>query len=321
MPFPRTFLLSVMFAAMTATVPVLAQDNAAPSVNADSASQAGKDGEKKAGRLNWQEGPRDITLLEQAVLKLPQNYAYLEGEEARDLLRKFGNPHVDDVMGLVVGPDGNWFTTVRFEKAGYIKDDDAKDWKADELFESIKEGTEASNSFRREQGIPEMEIVGWVEKPHYDAAAHRLVWAISSKDKGSTSSADQGINYNTYALGREGYFSLNLVTGLNEIEQHKPHALKLLSALEYREGKAYKDFNASTDNVAAYGLTALIAGAAAKKVGLLAVAAAFFAKFAKVIILAGAGAFAFLGKFFKRKKDATAPVAVAASDQQPGSSS
>ena len=41
--------------------------------------------------------------------------------------------------------------TVRFEKSGYVKDDDAKDWNADDLLKSLKEGTEASNDERRQR--------------------------------------------------------------------------------------------------------------------------------------------------------------------------
>jgi uncharacterized membrane-anchored protein len=293
----HTAFLSILLTLLA--LPAAAQNNAA---SAGSASAP-----------VWLEGPRDVPLAGQGVLKLPKDYVYQDGEEARKSLRKMGNPHVDDVLGLISGGNGDWFAVVRFEKAGYIKDDDAKDWKTDDLFDSLKKGTEESNEARRKQGIAEMEIVGWVEKPHYEASTHRLVWALSSKDKGSDGS-DQGINYNTYALGREGYFSVNLVTDLKKIEQNKPHAMTLLSSLDYDAGKKYTDFNASTDKVAAYGLTALVAGVAAKKLGLLAVIAAFFLKFAKLFILAGIGLLALIGKFFGGKK---AP-AETPTDKSPG---
>ncbi len=79
----------------------------------------------------------------------------------------------------------SWFITVRYEEAGYVKDDDAKDWNADDLLKSYREGTEASNADRKKMGFPGMEIVGWAEKPAYNAATHRLVWAMSSKDRGA----------------------------------------------------------------------------------------------------------------------------------------
>ena len=61
----------------------------------------------------------------------------------------------------------------------------------------------------------------------------------------------KGINYNTYALGRDGYFSLNLLTTSTRVNTDKGAAHELLAALNYNSGKAYEDFNSATDNIAA----------------------------------------------------------------------
>jgi hypothetical protein len=75
---------------------------------------------------------------------------------------------------------------------------------------------ETNGTVRAARGFTELEIIGWVEKPTYTAATHRLVWSMSAKDKGAPADAPVGINYNTYALGREGYVSMNLLTSLNK---------------------------------------------------------------------------------------------------------
>jgi uncharacterized membrane-anchored protein len=92
------------------------------------------------------------------------------------------------------------------------------------------------------------------------------------------------------------------VTGLAELPRHKGAAQTLLAALDYKEGKRYADFDAKTDHVAEYGLAALVVGVAAKKLGFIALALAFFAKFAKVILIGLAVFGAGFLKFFKRKK-------------------
>src|SRR5262245_20764054 len=232
-------------------------------------------------------GPADIELTGQAVVRLPAGHLFVPQPQATALLNAMGNPGNDPRLQGMIFPDGDagWFMTVRYEASGYVKDDDAREWNADELLKSYREGTEASNAERVKLGVPAIEIIGWAEKPAYDAATHRLVWAMSSRDKGASAEAPRGVNYNTYALGREGYFSLNLVTGLKELPQHKPAAHTLLAALEYNGGKRYADFDAKTDHVAEYGLAALVVGVAAKKLGLIALALAFVAKFAKVILL------------------------------------
>lgn len=165
---------------------------------------------------------------------------------------------------------------------------------------------EAANEDRRAQGTPEMEIVGWVEKPTYQASSQRLVWSLESRDKGQPDSPDNGINYNTLLLGREGYVSMNLVTDKQAVDGLKPVARNLLNSLSFNSGKRYADFNPDTDHVAEYGLAALVAGVAAKKLGFLALAAAFFAKSAKVLVIGGIAALAGLRKLFGGKNNGTA---------------
>ena len=249
-------------------------------------------------------GPQDIALANQAVLHLPVGMAFVPQPQADKLLQSMGNPGTNPTLQGLVMPtsDEDWFMTVRFEDSGYVKDDDAKDWNADDLLKSYREGTEAANEERVKMGATPIEIVGWAQAPLYDVATHRLAWAMSSKEKDASDQDPRGVNYNTYALGRDGYFSMNLVTGLDELPQFKSRASDLLAALSYNDGKRYGDFNASTDHMAEYGLAALVVGVGAKKLGLLAMAGVFFAKFAKVILLG----LAFLGslatRIFRRKK-------------------
>ena len=80
--------------------------------------------------------------------------------------------------------------------------------------------------------------------------------------------------------------ALDFVTDEQRIESEKPIARDLLAKIEFRDGQRYGQFNPSTDKVAEFGLAALVGGVVAKKLGLLAVIAAFFVKFAKLSIIA-----------------------------------
>jgi uncharacterized membrane-anchored protein len=242
---------------------------------------------------------------------------FIPKAEGERLLQAMGNRGGESLAGLVFPTSGEgWFAVVRYIQEGHIADDEARDWKADELLTNLREGTEAANEDRVKRGITPMEVVGWAEPPRYDAASHRLVWSASTRDKGTTGTDGLGVNYNTYALGREGYISLNLVTALAALPKHKAEAQRLLGALEYQPGRKYTDFNASTDKVAAYGLAALVAGVAAKKLGLLALLVAFVLKFAKVIAL-GVGAVGWgVAKRFKRQP--AAPVIAASGTEVQG---
>lgn len=299
------YMLALLAALAAASVmPALAQQ-VDPKV---AEANAAWDEAAKAGTR----GPADIKLRDQATLKIPTGHFFVPATEGLRVMRAYGNsPNANTFTGLVVSMknDDMWMIVINFVKEGYIKDDDAKDWNANELLSNLREGTEEANKQRAERGFPQIEVTGWVEKPTYDAATHRLVWSMGTREKGASPQATPGVNYNTYALGRDGYFSLNLVTNLAHVDAQKPISHSTLANLSYVEGKRYQDFNASTDRVAEYGLAALIGVAAAKKLGFFAIAAAFIAKFAKVIFVVALGVGASFMKFFGRKKSDTPPPA------------
>ena len=274
----------------------------------------------EAARKVQVQGPVEVPVRDQAVLKLPAGYVFIPAPAATQLMNSMGNSTDDSLAGVIFPTDDKpWLAVVRYINEGHIKDDDAKDWNADELLKNLKEGTEAGNAERSKRGITPIEVSGWAEKPAYDVTTHRLVWSAISRAKGSASNHELGVNYNTYALGREGYISLNLVTGLAMLPQNKPAATELLAALHFNEGRRYADFNSSTDKVAAYGLATLVAGAAAKKLGLFAVILAFLAKFAKVIIVAGGAALWGIAKVFGKKREEPAPMVADTQQAEPRS--
>ncbi len=248
------------------------------------------------------DGPYTVELRDQAQLALPEGYGFVPAAEGAEVMKLMGNQTDERFIGLIFPrSEASWFVTMEYEPAGYIKDDDAKDWDADELLDSLKEGTKAANEHRERMGITPIEVTRWVETPTYDAASHRLVWSAEAKEIG-VADPDPTINYNTYVLGREGYISLNLITSSSMIEAEKPAAHELLAAVAFNEGKRYSDFDASTDKVAAYGLAALIGGVAAKKLGLFAMFGVFLAKFGKLLVVGGVAVLGGIAKFFKRGK-------------------
>ncbi|HTE42495.1 MAG TPA: DUF2167 domain-containing protein [Steroidobacteraceae bacterium] len=290
-------LAALIWSLMTLTA--FAQESAPPAEHPSKAAW-------EAAGAAMQRGPSTVTLRDQGSLQLPDGYAFIPVKEATRVMESMGNQVDGRFIGLIVPlADAPWFVTVDYEESGYIKDDDAKNWDAKELLDNLKEGTEAGNERRTSMGIPPLEVTRWIESPTYDGTSQRLVWSIEARNKG-VDDPDPTINYNTYLLGREGYFSLDLVTTAATVTTDKLAARELLAATTFNDGKRYTDFNASTDKVAAYGLAALVGGLAAKKLGLIAVLGAFLLKFAKVIFLVVAGGAAAFAKFFKRDKSSEA---------------
>lgn len=247
-------------------------------------------------------GPRDIPLLNQAILHLPKGYLFVPQPEASRFSRAVGNNGTDRLIGIATNQRGEpWVAYLNYFNDGHVADDDAKIWSADDMLSGLKEGTEAGNTERQLRGFQPLEVVGWIEQPAYDANTHHLVWSALVRDKDDPTSQETA-NYNTYALGRDGHFELDLVASADKVDGYKPAAKDLLGALEFTKGHRYADFNASTDRLAAYGIAALVGGVAAKKLGLIALAGAFVLKFAKLIGLAAIAGLASIKRLFGRAK-------------------
>ena len=249
-----------------------------------------------------QVGPKEIQLNTLATLSLPEQFGFIPAHEAKEVLALFGHKNLEGTLGMVlanpaVDSESRWMVLISYTDSGHIMDDDAKNWKSDDLLDNLRKGTEEGNVIRKERGFPTLSILGWIEKPHYDEQSNRLLWSIKTLSQGATLD-NASINYNTLALSKEGYISMNLVSNLNRIEQEKVVPKTLLSSLHFSEGNQYVDFNAKTDKVAEYGLAALITGIAAKKLGLFALAAGVLLKFSKVILISLAG----VGYYFSRRK-------------------
>ena len=82
-------------------------------------------------------------------------------------MRAQGNTAGPSLAGLIFPASGrlDWFVAVKFINSGYIKDDEAKEWNADELLKNLREGTEEANKDRIARGFEPIEVVGWAELP------------------------------------------------------------------------------------------------------------------------------------------------------------
>lgn len=189
-----------------------------------------------------------------------------------------------------------WGVIVYYEEDGYIKDEDASSIDYDELLETMQEEAAENNEARREAGYSGYEIRGWAEAPYYDMETKKLYWAKELMFDGSEEST---LNYDIRILGRKGFLQMNAVAGITQLGEVKVSMQDLLSRVEFSEGNTYFDFDPSVDEVAAYGIGALVAGKLAAKAGLLKVIGIFLVKFWKILLVAGAGLIAVIRRVWK----------------------
>ena len=254
--------------------------------------------------LSWEHGPSVGHLGTTATVKVPEGYAFLGPDGARELNRLTENPDPGFDEYVLARDDLSWIAYFSYDEIGYVKDDEELD--SEELLTSATDGTEASNEERAENGWPALHVTGWAFEPQYDSNLNSLEWAFRLRSEGSQYDT---INYNTRLLGRSGVMNVLVVTGADELQTAVADFKSTLPGYAFSPGQKYAEFREG-DRVAEYGLAALVTGGAvavASKKGLFAAIGIFLLKAWKLVMAAVLGVGYWLRKRMGGKQDSAEP--------------
>ncbi|KZY35031.1 hypothetical protein A3754_10460 [Alcanivorax sp. HI0083] len=237
-----------------------------------------------------------------AVLEVPDDFYYLDSEDARVVLEDmWGNPPDQNTLGMLFPANYQpfdeqaWGVDIAYVEEGHVDDEDASSIDYSDLLSDMQDSLEEENKYRQEQDYPTIKLVGWAEQPHYDEQQHQLYWAKQLRFEDTEGDT---LNYNIRKLGREGFLQMNFIAGMQSLPEINQRLDQVLAMSSFTDGNRYADFNPDTDHMAAYGIGGLIAGKVLAKTGFFAVALLLLKKFWFVII---AGVLA-AGKTLFRKK-------------------
>ena len=218
-----------------------------------------------------------------AALDVSEDYYFLGPEDSKFILSTlWGNPESDATLGMVFPSSGTpldrdtWGIEITFDGIGYVSDEDAGNYDYTELLSTMQADTKDENKWRKDNGYPSIELVGWAAEPRYDAEARKLHWAKRLRFDGNE---NETLNYNIRALGRKGVLVVNFIAGMDQLAEVEAAVPDVLSMVNFTDGNRYADFDPSIDKVAAVGIGGLIAGKVLAKTGFLAVALIFLKKF------------------------------------------
>lgn len=244
-------------------------------------------------QFNWFKGPGTATMKDVAEIEVPPGFVFTDGKATQTLLEAMGNLTSGSEIGFLAPTSLVWFVVFRFSEDGYVKDDEKDSLDAEAMLTAIKQGTAYGNQERRRLGLPEMQVVGWEQKPVYNPETHNLEWAVRGESEG-----EQVVNFNTRLLGRRGVMEVKLVVEPALLASTLPEFSQLIAGYAYQPGQRYAEYRQG-DKLAKYGLAALVTGGAvavAAKTGLLAWVALLFKKAGKLLVVAVLGVVA----LFKR---------------------
>ena len=267
-----------------------------PGVTAQAAEEA-----EQPPQLGWQAGPLTAPIGDSlAEIELPAGFVFLPQQDTVRLLELMQNPTSGDELATVAAAtdDSSWLLFFEWDSVGWVDDSEKDDLDADALLESIQEGTEQANEERKRRGWATIDGLQWQEKPHYDERTNNLTWAIEG-----TSEGHRVLNRMVKLLGRRGVMTVTIVSDPEQFAAASAATDQLLTGYRFQSGSTYAEYLPGTDQIASYGLTALVAGglgAAAVKSGLL-------AKVWKGLIVAALGAAAGIKRLFTGRKHIADP--------------
>ena len=246
-----------------------------------------------------------------AFVDLPEGWYYFDEADARYIVEdEWGNPPDPEVRGLIFPPDisedesAGWAIVVSYSEDGYIDDADASGLDYGEIMREMKAGSQEENEARAAAGYESILLIGWAEEPHYDAAEKKLYWARRMRF-GSAESVT--LNYDVRILGRHGALVLSAVAEDSQLDEVAAGCKEILARTEFKEGYRYADFDPAIDDVAAYGIGALLTGKVLAKAGFFKAAMLFLAKGWKLVAVVGVAIVAFGRKLFGgRRQEARA---------------
>jgi uncharacterized membrane-anchored protein len=241
----------------------------------------------QVNKLNWQfNGVGRIG--DEAIIQIPDGYAFLGASDTRHFLELNGNLPEDDKY--TIGPkDLRWFSGFGFEDSGYVSDNEKLD--PDSLLDTLKNNNTKQQAEMRQQGLDPLILVGWFVEPHYDLVTKRLEWGLRLR----TQSGDPVVNYTIKLLGRRGVMDAVLVSDPAALENDVRDFKTVLRGYSFNDGERYSEFR-SGDKIAEYGLSALIVGGVAA----VAVKSGAFTGLVKLIGVGAIALVAGIGGFFKK---------------------
>jgi len=294
----RILPAAVALAISASTAAVAADNNGAY-------PKTGADLKAAYGALHWRDGNKSYDLpLSGSALKLDSPYHLLLGADAARKAFLDNGEEFPNTEAVVVDDRGDAEVDFAFTHEGHVQDNDWKDINPDDFLKQMQTNQVEANKGRVANGKLPLTIVGWLQRPTYDATTHTASWAIELDN-----TQQHFVNAEALQLSREGFSELTWIgsTESYHAADGRPAMLTaMLDSHSYKSGSRYLDFK-SGDKVASYGIAALVAGLVGVKLGkgLIAAAIAFLViaakKFGVIAAVVAGGLGARFKALFRRK--------------------
>lgn len=251
--------------------------------------EACKERAKQFQSLDWKAAGTYKLLESGSTISLPDDYLIVVGKDAQKeevLIEGLSAENADQTIEAVIY-DTSFDNRILFQnfKSGFVSLDDFGEIDAKSFLKSISENTENDNLRRKENGMTEVHIVGWLQEPTLDKESHTIYWGIEAIQGQKDKTGEHIVNSVALRLGRYGFEKITWVSDKQIYSNLGGHLASMLRAHSFDQGSRYTDFKPG-DSLASYGIATLVAATLGAKAAKAAGLAILFKKLG-VFIVAG----------------------------------
>ncbi len=263
------------FAVLLLTASVLSGWGARPALAQGTLTPSGVSREQAViGRLLLEQvvgAPARVNLGDQATMRLEGSLQFVERDLASRYLRAYSQDNPEDLVGMFFqgGRDTPWIATVRRVRGGFVDIEAIRRWTQEDILASLRDEVARENRERAERTLPPRVVSGWRIPPRYDPDTRSLTWSVQRSVQGVSAQNESDAIAHVAVFGREAHVLVTIISDSNAILHNPRDISTLVNNIRFIEGKAYADFVAGTDPVAAGGLNAVFGVTALRPIGFI----------------------------------------------------
>ena len=203
-----------------------------------------------AGSFHWSRGPTVLPVAKVAHVKIPEEYAGLDGRQTRELLERLGHKTSGDEAGFVASESQDLSVVIEFHAIGYVSDTEWKDLSPASILAAIHSANRQANAEREQMEKAIVRIGNWETTPAYDPDHHSLEWALRAESTG-VSVVNRVVSF----LGRHGVVQFIFVDH-EETPAGSAAFKQIIRSFAFDPGEQYADSRPG-DQTAVGGLSAI----------------------------------------------------------------
>jgi len=203
--------------------------------------------------LPWEHENKDYVLSRShSTIGLPDNFFLLRNQSARKFMFLNHGIRQPDTEAVLFNPDTINQIIFSYHETGYVTLNSWSDLDSDQILKTITQLTEKDNVSRRQHGLDEAKVLGWIQEPTLDRQNQTVHWIFSLKE-----GPRKMVNAVVIKLGRKGFERIIWVAPYSIYKSSDGLIQQVMAKHSFQSNFRYADRTVS-DRMAGFGIANLV---------------------------------------------------------------